>query len=99
MLKITGKQSKAARGLLKWNVHDLTSRCTVQGRRIESFERGTIQLQMPENDELVRAYKAEGIEFKGDMEVKLANTTTSTTKSRGSSIGIVVNRFRNDGCN
>lgn len=89
MIKITGQQCKAARGLLKWNIHDLSHRCHMPPRRIESFERGILQLQLPENDELVKIYKEQGIEFKGDLEVKLGNKkgTVSGGGSNGSGVG------------
>ena len=51
----------------------MASRCQLNARRIDSFEKGLLQLQMPENDNLVEIFKSAGIEFKGDLEVKLGN--------------------------
>jgi len=70
--KITGKQCKAARALLKWNLSDLAN--TLSGivpRRIESFERGMVHLAEWENKDMVASFKKEGIAFRADMEVVL----------------------------
>jgi hypothetical protein len=95
-LKISGKQSKASRGLLKWNIYDLCSRVSIPSKRVESFERGTIQLQASENSELVKVFKESGIEFLSDFEVCLkkgSNDTPSTIKNSGSGMGeqVVIN--------
>lgn len=70
-MKLSGKQSRSARGLLKWNLHDLASKVKTPIKRLESFEKGVLHLQKVENDELINAYKKEGIEFRGDFEVVL----------------------------
>lgn len=70
-MKLTGKQSRAARGLLKWNLHDLATRVRTPVKRIESFEKGVIHLQKYENEELIDIFKKHGIEFRGDFDVHL----------------------------
>jgi hypothetical protein len=89
-VKISGKQSKASRGLLKWNIHDLCSRVNITSKRVESFERGTIQLQASENSELVKVYKDSGIEFLSDFEVRLkkgSSDAPAMSKNSGSGVG------------
>jgi hypothetical protein len=77
MHKITGKQCKTARSLLKWNVNDLSSRLrSVPAKRIESFERGIVHIQEWENDEIVKAMRKEGVEFRSDFEVILKAKVT-----------------------
>src|ERR1700678_1611470 len=72
MHKITGKQSRAARSLLQWNIYDLANRVKkLPAKRIDSFEHGMVHLMEWENDELVRCFKKQGIAFKADLEVAL----------------------------
>ena len=70
-MKLTGKQSRTARALLKWNLHDLAARVHTGAKRIENFENGIVHLQKFENEELVETYTKAGIEFRGDFEVVL----------------------------
>ena len=87
MLRLTGKQSKSARSLLKWNLYDLGNRVKgVVPKRIGSFEHGLVHLMEWENDELVRAFKKAGILFKGDLEVVLDKS--KPTQDAGSGGGM-----------
>jgi hypothetical protein len=71
-MKITGKQSRSARSLLKWNIHDLANRVKgIVAKRIDSFEHGMVHLMEWENDEIVKSFKSNGIVFKADLEVAL----------------------------
>jgi len=81
--KITGKQCRQARSLLKWNLHDLASRVkSILARRIDSFEHGTVHLQPWENEALATAFKKAGILLKADLEVALAKDTSSEPEER-----------------
>ena len=71
MKRITGKQSKTARSLLKWNPYDLASRTHVHIKRIDSFERGFFQLHQGEMDEVMRVFNEGGIVFGEDFSVRL----------------------------
>ena len=72
MHRITGKQSKTSRSLLKWNIYDLANRVkSILPKRLDSFEHGMVHLMEWENDEVVRAFKKAGILFKADLEVVL----------------------------
>lgn len=85
MHRLTGKQSKAARGLLKWNIYDFANRLNnIDSRRIESFERGMVHIAEWENDEMIRTYRKEGIRFNDDMEVTLVEADKiSLARDRG----------------
>ncbi len=73
MHKLTGKQCKQARALLKWNVYDLASRVNgINPKRIESYERGMVHTAEWENDEMVTAFRKEGIQFNAEMDVTLS---------------------------
>lgn len=71
---ITPKQSMKARSLLKWNVYDVVSKCNLSPVRLERFERASLRLSRPENDELYRLYTKFGLIFTADFEVLLADT-------------------------
>jgi CDP-glycerol glycerophosphotransferase (TagB/SpsB family) len=71
MFRITGKQCKAARSLLKWNLQDLASRVRVEIKRIESFESGNVPLHAWEMEELVKCFKDKGCIFRSDLSVAL----------------------------
>jgi transcriptional regulator with XRE-family HTH domain len=74
-LKISGRQLKAARALLGWSQSDLAdkagaSRPTVE--RIESQDDGPVEFERHARaDQVVAALVAAGIEFIGDVGVKL----------------------------
>lgn len=90
MHKLTGKQCKQARALLKWNVYDLASRVNgINPRRIESYERGMVHMAEWENDEMVSAFRKEGIQFNAEMDVTLnaADKTSSAVKVGGTGEG------------
>lgn len=77
MHKLTGKQCKVARGLLKWNVYDLANHVSrIDAKRIESYERGNAHLAEWENDELVKAFRKEGVRFNNDLDVVLGDSDT-----------------------
>lgn len=72
MHKLTGKHSRQARALLKWNVYDLSSRVNgINPRRIESFERGMVHIAEWENNEMVSAFRKDGIHFSAELDVTL----------------------------
>jgi hypothetical protein len=74
--KITAKQCRAARSLLKWNIQDLGSRVQrIPSRRIDSFEHSAVHIMEWENDELVTVFRKAGIRF-NDMEVTLEKEET-----------------------
>ena len=68
---ISGKQCIKARHLLRWNLRDLSNRCSVNVMRIESFEKGVVRLQKPEMDYLMSTLKNQHIIFKDNFEVLL----------------------------
>jgi hypothetical protein len=80
--KVSSKQCRAARDLLKWNLHDLVSRVNVPVKRLESFERGSIQLYQNENHEIAEVFKKNGIEFLSDFEVKLKKEVKDKQKTQ-----------------
>lgn len=72
MHKITAKQCRTARSLLKWNVYDLSTRVKdIPPKRIESFERGTVHILEWEIEQLVTVLTKAGIVFRPDLEVEL----------------------------
>jgi len=71
MKKITGRQAKSARALLKWNLPDLATKTRVRPERISAFENGLLQLFRWELDELIKIYQDEGIQFRNDFSVIL----------------------------
>lgn len=83
MTKMSSKQCRSARDLLKWNVHDLASRVNVGVKRIETFERGSVQLYQNENTEIVDIFKKHGIEFLSDFEVKLKKEAKDNAGAKG----------------
>jgi len=89
-LRITSKQCKSARSLLKWNIHDLASRTNVLSKRIDNFEKGMCHLHQPENDDIVRVYVEAGIEFRSDFEVVLADPKRNTDLDFKDSSGAIV---------
>lgn len=71
MLKITSLQCRRARGLLQWNLRDLSHKSGVTVHRLTSFERGQIHLRPDENKGMYTAFKEEGIIFQEFGEVGL----------------------------
>lgn len=71
MHKLSPGQSKKARGLLKWNIRDLSHRSNVPPNRIESFEKGIIHLYARENNSIVEILRKEGVMFQEFGEVAL----------------------------
>lgn len=71
--QITSNQCRKARSLLKWNIHDVVSKCNVSPPRLERFERASIRLTRPENEELVKLFIKHGIQFTEDFDVLLPN--------------------------
>ena len=83
MQRISGKQSKTARSLLKWNLHDLVSRVNgIQSRRIENFEKGAIPLEEWESDEVTKAFKKSGIKFGDNFSVTLEKSEADESEKR-----------------
>lgn len=75
MHKLTGKQCRQARALLKWNLYDLANHLNgINPRRIESFERGMVHVAEWENDEMVNAFRDQGVLFNADLDVVLDET-------------------------
>lgn len=70
-MNITGKQCKAARGLLKWNLRELEFRSTIRASAIEGFEDGSKPLMGPQREVLYKTFKKEGIVFLDMGDVKL----------------------------
>lgn len=84
MHKLTGKQCRQARGLLKWNVYDLSSHVSgINAKRIESYERGMVHIAEWENDEMVTAFRKAGIQFNDELDV----TLKEKAKSGGAVLG------------
>lgn len=84
MHKLTGKQCKQARGLLKWNVYDLSSHVNgINPKRIESFERGMVHIAEWENDEMVKAFRKEGVAFNAELDVVLAEADKKRNVASG----------------
>lgn len=80
--QINAKQSRKARSLLKWNVHDVISKCAIRVQRFDNFERGSIRLTRPENDELVKLYSDQGIRFTGNHDVVLRKDDVRAQRSK-----------------
>lgn len=80
--QISAKQSRQARSLLKWNHHDVAGKCTIRLLRIDQFERGSLRLSRPENDELTKVYVDHGIYFSQDGDVKLVKDTVIKQRSK-----------------
>lgn len=81
---ITGKQCQKARGLLKWNHRDLGTRCALDAKRIDSFEKGVIRLQKFEMDAVMTAFDKEDVQFKANFEVALKSGQKSSSGGGGS---------------
>lgn len=77
---ITGKQCQQARGLLKWNQRDLSTRCSLDSKRIDSFEKGIIRLQKGEVEGVMDAFDKKDIQFKGNFEVELKKKIIQTVR-------------------
>jgi hypothetical protein len=69
--RVSMKQCKQARGLLKWNPRDLSVRSTVKLDRIMEFEHGGVALYKSENQAVYEAFSHAGIEFTDKGEVML----------------------------
>jgi hypothetical protein len=69
--RLTSRQCRACRALLKWNINDLVAQTNVLYKRIDSFEKGIIHLHQNENTELMQVFIKQGIEFLSDFEVRL----------------------------
>jgi len=80
--QITAKQSRQARSLLKWNIHDVLNKCEIRQQRLDQFERGTLRISRPENDALVKVYLDHGIIFTSDHDVKLGRVESAKQRSR-----------------
>jgi hypothetical protein len=78
--RLAPAQCKRARGLLHWNVHDLSMRTKVSPVRIERFERNQGRLHKTEADEIVETLIKHNIEFKPNGTVILSGHT-ATQKS------------------
>ncbi len=86
MHKIIGSQCRTARSLLKWNVYDLTNHLgSISSRRIQDFEKGSTQLLGWENEDLMRLFTKNGIEFKSEkvMYKSLAQRRKESDVMRG----------------
>lgn len=71
MQRISASQSKKARGLLKWNIRDLSHRTNISVERITSFEKGLVHLYQRENQDVIDTLRKEGIIFEEFGEVIL----------------------------
>jgi hypothetical protein len=80
---ITGKQCQQARNLLKWNQRDLSTRASLDAKKIDSFEKGVVRLQKGEMEGITSAFYKEDVMFKGNFEVELKKKTTQTTRVSG----------------
>lgn len=69
---LTARQSKQARSLLKWNLHDLSSRTNIPSKHLERFERSLTRLTLPEVQECIKIYEKNGIRFLDNLDVILA---------------------------
>jgi hypothetical protein len=82
LIRITSKQCKGARALLKWNIYDLAQRLkNIPPRRIESFEKDKVHILDWENKELVTAFRKAGIIFKMDVDVSLRTDEVAKDES------------------
>ncbi len=72
-LKLTGRQCKTARNLLKWNIHDLSSRVGIPSTRLGDFESGTAHLVPPEMQGVIRVLEQAGIIFHPDSHLTLVD--------------------------
>lgn len=69
MRRITSRQAKSARAILKWNLPDIAAKTNIRPERINSFEKGLLQLHKWEMEEMIKAYQDAGIIFKVDLSV------------------------------
>ncbi len=81
---ITSRQCKQARSLLKWNPQDLASRTRIPVRNIERFEKGVTRLMLPENDEIMKTFKKNGIIFKDNFDVMLVGKDDAEERAEAS---------------
>lgn len=68
---ITARQCKQARSLLKWNLHDITSKTNIPAKQLERFERSLTRLTMPESKEVITVFEKHGIVFLDNLDVIL----------------------------
>jgi len=80
---ISGKQCQKARNLLKWNQRDLATRCAVDMKRIDSFEKGVIRPYKGEMDAIITAFDKEDVQFKENFEVQLKSGKKSSSGGGG----------------
>ena len=75
IIQLSSKQCRHARGLLHWNLQDISSRCSITRVRLEQFERGDVALIRPENEMLFKLFQKHGIIINTRGEVLLRKTT------------------------
>lgn len=69
--RLTVKQCKQARGLLKWNLRDLSVRSNIKLERLTEFEQNVVKLFKNENAAVVDVLVKAGIVFGDSGEVTL----------------------------
>lgn len=81
MIGLTPQLAKAARALLDWTQEDLSQRSGVSINTLRSFESGrTLRLNRENEDSLLRAFEAAGINFLTDgVGVRLGDQIDSGT--------------------
>lgn len=81
-LTLTAQQCKRARSLLKWNLQDLANHTRLKVNTLDAFEHGKSKLQRPENEEVVKTFKKEGIDFKSNGDVSLKRGKGHSTSAQ-----------------
>jgi hypothetical protein len=83
MARISNRQCRQARSLLKWNPQDLACRTHITARRIEGFERGSVRLMLPEQKELVDIFEKAGLVFTGENDVAFSKRFNAEVSGTG----------------
>ncbi|MDX2028078.1 MAG: helix-turn-helix transcriptional regulator [Alphaproteobacteria bacterium] len=77
---ITGRQIRAARGLLEWKAEDLAKRAGVARETISKIEADAVQPHEKTLANITRAFEDSGVEFLGDRGVSVKNDEVVTLK-------------------
>ena len=81
-VNLSTRECRNARLLLKWNFQDLASKTRMRAKRIEGFERGSIELIRPEIEELHKVFITHGVEFKpGSVELSKGAKAKAKTQA------------------
>lgn len=77
---ITGRQIRAARGLLEWKAEDLAKRADIARETISKIEADAVHPHEKTMANILRAFEENGVEFLGDRGVTMKNDEIVTLK-------------------